>query len=327
MNAAVQHDLIIVGAGACGLSAAIAARALRLRALVLEAGPRPGGQLLANPQPIVDCPGLDAPSGPAAAAALLRHLGRLGGEVRTDAHALRIDAANATVFVDGAARTASAVLLTTGATRRQLGVPGEAATPGRGLSPAARRFGDRFAGRPAVVVGGGDVALEEAALLARVCPRVTLVHRGPQLRARPDFRAAVADEPRITVLLNTQLTAILGAPDVEAVTVRGPGGELRIDAGAVVISAGMAPRSELVAGQVDLDPAGFVQVDPRQRSSAPRLYAAGDVCAGAWWTVSAAVGQAGVAVKDLERRIARDEFPALLVPGPTFAPTSRGDDA
>ncbi|WP_434426076.1 FAD-dependent oxidoreductase [Nannocystis pusilla] len=83
----------------------------------------------------------------------------------------------------------------------------------------------------------------------------------------------------------------------------------------------MAPRSELVLGQVDVDDAGFVRVDARQRTSSPRLYAVGDVCAGAWWTVSAAIGQAGIAVKDFERRLAADEFTALLAPGPTFAPS------
>lgn len=320
-------DLIIVGAGAAGLSAAIAARALRLRALVLEAGRGPGGQLLGNPQPIVDCPGLDASSGPAAATQLLLHLQRLGGEVRSSAHVERIDAATATVVVDGAPLRASAVLLATGAVKRRLGIPGEADVPGRGRSPAARRHGARFAGRPAVVVGGGDVALEEAALLAQVCSHVTLVHRGPRLRARPDFRAAVAGHPRITVLLGTRLTAILGDPDVEGAVLAGPGVLTTIPCSAVVVCAGMAPRSELVAGQVRLDQNGFVEVDARQRSSAPRLYAAGDVAAGAWWTVSAAVGQAGIAVKDLERRIAQDEDPPVFVPGPTFAPTSGGDDA
>lgn len=327
MSAVVQHDLIIVGAGAAGLSAAITARALRLRALVLEAAPRPGGQLLANPQPILDCPGLDAPSGLALALQLLRHLERLGGEVRTGVRVDSIDVASATVIVDGAPLTANALLLATGATPRRLGIPGESDVPGRGPSPAARRHAARFAGRPALVVGGGDVALEEAALLARACPQVTLVHRGPRLRARPDFRAAVAADPRITVLLNTQLTAILGDPDVEAAALATPDGPRTIPCGGVIVCAGMAPNSGLVAGQLDLDAGGFVEVDARQRSTAPRLYAAGDVCAGAWWTVSAAIGQAGVAVKDLERRVARGEFTAVLVPGPTFAPTIGGDEA
>ncbi|MFY0533499.1 FAD-dependent oxidoreductase [Nannocystis pusilla] len=100
----------------------------------------------------------------------------------------------------------------------------------------------------------------------------------------------------------------------------GPDGEHSVEAAAVVVCAGMAPRSELVLGQVDVDGAGFVRVDARQRTSSPRLYAIGDVCAGAWWTVGAAIGQASIAVKDFERRLAAEEFTALLAPGPTFAP-------
>ncbi|MDC0668426.1 NAD(P)/FAD-dependent oxidoreductase [Nannocystis radixulma] len=319
---AAQYDLLIVGAGPGGLAAAIAARALHLRAVVLDAGPRPGGQLLVNDTPILDCPGLDVATGSELAVRLQEHLERLGGEVRVDARVERIDVDAGVVELAGERLTGTAVLLATGASRRRLGVPGEADLPGRGLSPAARRFGPAFAGRPVVVVGGGDVALEEAALLARLCPRVTLVHRGSKLRARPDFRAAVAAEPRIDLLLETQLVAIRGGAEVEGVVLAGPAGEHRVEAAAVVVCAGMAPCSGLVLGQVATDEAGFVRVDARQRTSAPRLYAVGDVCAGAWWTVSAAIGQAGIAVKDFERRLSADEFSALLAPGPTFAPVS-----
>ncbi|WP_434426078.1 NAD(P)/FAD-dependent oxidoreductase [Nannocystis pusilla] len=209
-----QYDLLIVGAGPGGLAAAIAARALHLRVAVLDAGPRPGGQLLANDTPILDCPGLDVATGPELADRLRRHLERLGGHVRVHAPAQRILVDSGTVELAGERLVSTAIVLATGAARRRLAVPGEADVPGRGLSPAARRFGPAFAGRPVVVVGGGDVALEEAALLSRLCPRVTLVHRGARLRARPDFRAAIAAEPRIDLHLETRLTAILGAPDV-----------------------------------------------------------------------------------------------------------------
>lgn len=312
------YDVIIVGAGPAGLAAAITARALRLRAVVLDASAEPGGQLLMNPTPILDCPGFEANTGAALADLLRQHLERLGGgNIRTNARVRRIDVATATVELADETLTAPVVLLATGATRRRLGVPGEADVPGRGLSPVARRLGPTFAGRPVVVVGGGDVAHEEAALLALHASRVTLVHRGSRVRARPDFRAAVAAEPRIAVHLDTRLRAIVGDPVTRAVLV-GPDGEYQIEAAGVVICAGMAPCSDLVAGQVELDAAGGVRVDLRQRA-APRLYAVGDVCAGAQWTVSAALGQAGIAVKDLERRIAAEEFAAALVPGPTFA--------
>ncbi len=316
----VEHDLIVVGAGPAGLAAGITARALRLRAVVLDAGPEPGGQLLANPTPILDCPGIEANTGSELARKLRQHLERLGGEVR-HATVQRLDAAAGTVELAGERLSTSTLLLATGARRRRLGVPGERDEPGRGLSPAARRYGPRFAGRPVVVVGGGDVALEEAALFARLCPRVLLVHRGTSLRGRPDFRAAVAADPRIEVQLETRLTAIIGdAEEVEAAVLTGPAGERRVETAAVVVCAGLAPNSELVSGQIELDDAGAVRVDLRQRSSVARLYAAGDVCAGSSWTVASAMGQAAIAVKDIERRLAVGEFPMMSPPGSPFAP-------
>lgn len=321
------YDVIVLGAGPAGLAAAITARALRMRALVLEAGPLPGGQLLVNPTPIVDCPGLQAESGPVLADRLLAHLRALGGEVRGGAKVTRVDAAAGTVLVAGETLTAAALLLATGATRRRLGVPGEADTPGRGLSPVARRYGKRFAGRPVVVVGGGDVAIEEAALLARLCPRVVLVHRGERLGGRPDFRAAALRSRNIEPLLSTRLVAIEGEPEVEGVRLAGPDGERTIEAAAVVICAGLAPRTELVAGKCAFDERGFVCVDTQQRTSAARLYAAGDVCAGSTWTVAAAIGQAATAIKDLERRIGAGEFAAPPGEGDPFAPTPWSEPA
>jgi thioredoxin reductase (NADPH) len=319
----VEHDLIVVGAGPAGLAAGITARALRLRAVVLDAGPEPGGQLLGNPTPILDCPGIEANTGPELARKLQQHLERLGGEVRRAA-VQRLDVVAGAVELAGERLNASTLLLASGASRRRLGVRGERDEPGRGLSPAARLFGPRFAGRPVVVVGGGDVALEEAALFARLCPRVLLVHHGARLRGRPDFRAAVAADPRIDVHLETRLTAIVGDAEVEGAVVVGPAGERRVEAAAVVVCAGLAPRSELVSGQVELDEAGFVRVDLRQRTSAARLYAAGDVCAGSSWTVVSAMGQAAAAVKDIERRLASGEFPMVSSPGSPFAPAHWG---
>jgi thioredoxin reductase (NADPH) len=300
-------DVVIIGAGPAGLSAAVMAQALKLRAALLDAGEKPGGQLLRNPTRIVDYPGLDAPTGMAMAEGLLAHLTRMGGQVRTGGSAARVDAASGEVEVSGEVLRARFLLLATGARPRTLGVPGESGAIGRGPSPAARRFGDLYRGRTVIVVGGGDVALEEAALFAQVCERVFLVHRGSQLRGRPDFRAMVAADPRIKVIMETTLVSIEGDPEVQGARLRGPEGIFDVEADGVVICAGLAPSSELIRGQADLDAQGFVLTDIHQRTSAPRLYAAGDVCAGSAWSVAAAIGQAAIAVKDMERRLCLDE--------------------
>lgn len=316
-----DYDLVVVGAGPAGLAAGLVAAGLRMRAVVLEAGVEAGGQLRLNPTPLLDVPGHDARSGPALAATLRSQLIARGGELLSGVEVTAVGAETGEVRLGGS-RTliGSAVLLATGAAPRRLGVPGEDPRPGRGLSPFARAFGPTVAGRPVVVVGGGDVACEEAALLARLgCP-VHLICRGRSLRACPAFRAAALAAPGLTLHTETRLVAIEGDAAVESARVEGPDGPMRIDAAAVVICAGLAPRSGLVVGQCELDAEGAVRVDTRQRTSAGRLYAIGDVCAGSSWTVAAAWGQAAIAVKDVERRMARDELPTRPVTGWPFAP-------
>jgi thioredoxin reductase (NADPH) len=281
-----------------------------MRALVLEAGDQPGGQLLRNPTPLLDCPGFELPTGETLARALTGHLTRLGGEVRTGLRALALDAARGEVTVPGATLRASFLLLATGGRRRTLGVPGEAPTLGRGIWPAARRHGEEFRGRPVLVVGGGDVALEEAALLAPITGRVILAHRGAEFRGRPDFQAAVRADPRIEILLGTQLLSIDGYPAVAGARLSGPGGERRVAVAGVLICAGNAPNDELVRGQAEADEQGFLRTDVRQRTSAPRLYAAGDLCSLSAWSAAAAIGQGAIAIKDIERRLSTGEVPA-----------------
>jgi thioredoxin reductase (NADPH) len=301
-----ELDLIILGAGPAGLSAAVVAQVLKLRAITLDASDRPGGQLLRNPTPIRDCAGLDSPTGMALAEELHQHLVRVGGEVMTGRRVTRIDAERGEVEASGELLRARFLLLATGARPRTLGIPGERDEPGRGPCPAARSHGHLYKGRSVLVVGGGDLALEEALLFADICERVTLVHRGSRFRARPDFRAHVAASPRIDVRMNTALIAIEGESEVEGARLEGPAGASRVEVAGVFICAGIAPHSELLRGQIDMDPLGYIITDMQQRTSAPRLYAAGDVCAGSAWSVAAALGQGAAAVKDMERRICAD---------------------
>ena len=310
------HDLIVIGAGPAGLAAAVAARVLGVETLVLDGGPLPGGQLLRNPTPIRDCPGIEAPSGPLLAQRLRDHLAREGGVVESGQLVERLDGERGEVVVAGQTRRARFLLLATGARPRRLGIPGEAEAIGRGRSPVAREHGERYRGRTVLVVGGGDVALEEALLFAERCERVLLAHRGDRFRARHDFVAAAAANRRIEIRFATTLQAIEGHPDVEWARIRGPAGDERLAVAGVVICAGLAPASELVIGQVALDPQDFVITDVRQRTSLPRLYAAGDLCAASPWTVAAALGQGATAVKDIERRLWGTRPPG----GPSWPP-------
>lgn len=305
-----ELDLIILGAGPAGLSAAVVAEVLKLRSITLDAGNEPGGQLLRNPAAIRDCAGIDSPSGMTLASKLHEHLTRLGGEVKTGRRVTRVDAARGEVEASGELLRARFLLLATGARARTLNIPGERDEPGRGPGQAARSHGHLFQGKTVLVVGGGDLALEEALLFSEICDRVLLIRRGSRFRARPDFRAPVEASPRIEVHMNTALLAIEGEDKVKAALIEGPRGVSRVEVAGVFVCAGIAPHSELLRGQIDMDPLGYVITDVRQRTSAPRLYAAGDVCAHSAWSVAAAIGQGAAAVKDMERRICMaDELP------------------
>jgi thioredoxin reductase (NADPH) len=246
----------------------------------------------------------------ALASQLHEHLTRVGGEVKTGRRVTRVDAALGEVEASGELLRARFLLLATGARPRMLNIPGERDELGRGSCPAARRHGHLYKGKTVLIVGGGDVALEEALLFADICERVLLIHRGSRFRARPEFQADVEASPRIEARMNTALVAIEGENEVNGARLEGPGGASRVEVAGVFICAGLAPHSELLRGQIDMDPLGYVITDVRQRTSAPRLYAAGDVCARSAWSVAAAIGQGATAVKDVERRICMaDELP------------------
>ncbi len=301
-------DVAIVGGGPAGISAAVWAHTLRLRYAAFDAGGAPGGQLHRVFNPVVDYLGVeDAPDGARLARRFSSHLEAVGAAIRRSARVTAIDVASGVVEADGGRVAARFLVLATGVRRRTLGVPGEADVVGRGASPAASRYANDFRGRATLVVGGGDAAAEEALILAEVCDRVALAHRGDELRARPDFRARIAAHPRIAVMARTELEAIDGEPGVERARLRGPDGPVELGVAGVFVCVGVVPNSELVAGALALDRAGYVVADARQRTSHERTYAAGDVCAGSSLTIAAAVGQGAAAVKDVQRRIAAGE--------------------
>jgi thioredoxin reductase (NADPH) len=300
-----ELDVAIVGAGPAGMSAAVWAHTLKLRHAVLDAGDAPGGQLRRAFDRIVDYPGIaEAKDGAELATRFVRHLDSLGIHVWRGAAVTRIDVASCTVETAAAGRVAARFLiLATGVRPRKLAVPGEADVVGRGMSPSAAKYADRFRGERVLVIGGGDAAFEEAIILAEGCEHVTLAHRGERFRARADFRDRVRAHPRIRLLTNTRLEAIEGDERVERAQLRGPEERFAVDVAGVFVCVGVVPNAEFVAGQLDLDDRGYIRTDVRQGTSADRVYAAGDVCSGSSFTIAAAVGQGAAAVKDVQRRL------------------------
>ncbi len=301
-------DLVVVGAGPAGISAALWARSLELEVQVVDAAPSPGGQLhVVHFHPLA-VPGFEHGDGPSLAAAYARQLEAAGVPWRGDAAAVSLRPAagpgrNAEVgFMGGGPATARAVLIATGVRRRRLGVPGERELEGRGVSFSATRDQSSLAGLPVVVVGGGDAAFENALLLAAAGSPVDLLVRDA-VRARAEFRERVADEPRIRVLRDARVTAILGGDAVEAVRFERAGVEAEVPTRGVVVKIGVVPNSEWCRDAVALDADGYVLVDGALRTSANGVWAAGDIVRPEPPSIPVAIGQGAQAATAIRRAL------------------------
>lgn len=299
-------DLLIVGAGPAGVSAALWAQSFGLSTLLLEAGSEPGGQLHHVHFRPENLPGAVAGHGAAIAAAFAADLSTYGVKVRYGAAGESLEAGAPAVLTAGGERfAAGAVLIATGVRRRRLEVAGERELEGRGVSFSANRDRAGFAGQEMVVVGGGDSAFENALLLTAVGCAVTIVARGTP-RARAEYRRRVAVDPRIEVLEGTRVTAVLGEERVRAVRLAGPRGAFELPVAGVVVKVGVIPNTEWCAGALELDPDGYLPVDEQFGTSQPRVWAAGDVTRPPLAAIAVALGQGALAVAAIRTALRGD---------------------
>jgi thioredoxin reductase (NADPH) len=300
----VTCELLVIGAGPAGVSAALWARSQGLDVRVIEGGSAPGGQLHHvhfHPSEVAGFPDGD---GPALADAFARQLRDAAIDVRYGAEARALDpgsggdAPPAVTLEDGERIAGLALLVATGVRRRTLGVPGEAELADRGVSYSARRDRAAFAGQDVLVVGGGDAAYENALLLTEVDCRVTIAARRTP-RARREFKDRVRHVPGIDVLEGARVAAILGDDRVRAVRLEHHGEVLERRFAAVVIKVGVVPNTEWCRDRLAHDAEGFLVVDARHRCSADRVWAAGDVVRPRLLAVVVALGAAALAVADV----------------------------
>jgi thioredoxin reductase (NADPH) len=311
----MRPRLLIVGAGPAGVSGALWGRE-RFDVTVIERAARPGGQLRAIHVAPRGLLGGRVRNGSELAEICARQLARPGIELRCGAGAAALErprtvrgkgGGGAPLRVrleDGRRIAADAILIATGLRRRRLGIPGEAELAGRGLSVSATRDRARLAGRRVLVVGGGDGAFENALHLAAAGSQVVMAVRG-RPRARRDFRQRVAGSPRIRVLTDTRVTAFLGRDRLRGACLEGPHGRIERPFEGAVVKIGWDPDSEWCADAVRTDRAGFVRVDARGRTSADRVWAAGDVVKSPLYAIDVAAAGAALAVHDAWHRIER----------------------
>jgi len=308
----LDADLLIIGAGPAGLTAAQYGARANLKVLAIEEL-APGGQA-ALIDALENFPGnVERKDGKGNAIADPRTGFELMQDMYRQAEAfgasfvsetvseLRKDDEGFTaVLADGKTLKALAVILATGASHRKLGAPGEDAFSGRGVSYCATCDGAFFKGKRIFVVGGGDAACDGAQYLSRLSPHVVLVHRRDRFRAQPALADRVMRNPNIEVRFNATVQEIKGEKKVGSVVLLQGGETHAEDADAVFIFAGMIPRSALVAQDGDglraeLDDDGYVVTDQKMASSIPGLFVAGDVRSGSFRQVIVAAGEGAVA--------------------------------
>jgi thioredoxin reductase (NADPH) len=302
------RNLIIIGSGPAGYTAALYAARAHLSPLVIE-GVQSGGALMTTTD-VENFPGFpDGILGPDLMDQLRKQAERFGAELLTD-DATRVELAGdvKTVYVGDTAYRARAVILATGSAWRPLGVPGEQELLGHGVSSCATCDGFFFRDQHIVVVGGGDSAMEEATFLTRFAKTVTIIHRRDEFRASKIMADRALSNPKITVAWNSVVDEIIGADgSVSGVRVHDvTTGESRIiDATGVFIAIGHDPRSELFKDQLAVDENGYVLVEPpATRTNLVGVFAAGDLVDHIYRQAITAAGTGCAAALDAERHLA-----------------------
>ncbi|GAX90796.1 thioredoxin-disulfide reductase [Effusibacillus lacus] len=278
-----MYDLLIIGAGPAGLSAAVYASRANLKVALLEKG-LPGGQMQ-NTTEVENYTGIKMIMGPELSQVMHEHALHLGTEyITAEVEKVELEGKIKKVHTDKGVFEAKALLIATGAEPKLLGAPGEREFRGRGVSYCATCDGAFFnEKRPGmdkgvVVVGGGDSAVEEGAFLTRF-NKVTLVHRRDKLRAQPILQKRAFENPRMSFIWDSTVEEILGGNMVTGVRIKNvkTGEVSELPANGVFIYVGMKPNTDFLAGSKILNEGGYIPTDENMKTSIPGVFAAGDV--------------------------------------------------
>ena len=298
-----DHDLIIIGGGAAGLTAAIYACRAGIDTLLLERL-MPGGQII-NADRIENFPGFpDGVSGAELGPLMQRQATQFGLQIRlAEVDDLALHAGEWRVSAYGERIAARAVIIAGGSTLRKLGVPGEEELYGAGVSYCATCDGGFFQNQTVAVVGGGDSALDEALVLTEYAAKVILFHRGESLSAERILQDRVLAHPKIELHASASVTAILGETQVQAIAVENAqsGETSRQDIDGVFIYVGLDPNTAYLSELLPLDAGGHIPVDIRMRTALPGLFAAGDIRQHSAAQLAASVGDGATAAISARR--------------------------
>ena len=299
------RDVIVIGSGPAGYTAALYAARAQLKPLVFEGSVTAGGALM-NTTDVENFPGFpDGILGPDLMDAMRKQAERFGAHLLAeDVTEVDLKASPKVVKAEADTYYARTVIIATGSRYRELGVPGEKLLSGHGVSWCATCDGFFFREQPIAVIGGGDSALEEAMFLTRFATSVTVVHRRSELRASKIMQERAFANPKIRFLWDTVVTGIQGEGKVSGLALQNAktGEESTLEVSGVFVAIGHDPRSELFTGQLETDSEGYLLVEqPSTRTAIPGVFACGDVVDHTYRQAVTAAGTGCSAALDAER--------------------------
>jgi thioredoxin reductase (NADPH) len=298
------YDLVIVGAGPAGITASIYATRAMFNFVILEKS-FAGGQII-NTYEVDNYPGIQHVSGFDLSTMFTEHATSLGVQIKSeDVTQIILEGPIKRVITSNGEFQTKTIILSTGAQWRKLGVPGEEHFTGLGVSYCATCDGAFYRGKRTAVIGGGDVAVEDAIYLSRMCERVTLVHRRNELRAVKVLQDKLLKTDNIDVLWDTELDEIFGSTAVEGVklTNNKTGEKSTLDVDGVFIAVGTSANSELVKDQLEVDGSGWILTDEDCETSVKGVFAVGDVRKKSLKQVITAAADGAIAVYACEKYV------------------------
>lgn len=302
-----NYDVMILGSGPAGLAAAIYASRAALKTAVVEKEMISGGQII-NTYEVDNYPGLPGIGGFDLAEKFREHSDKMGTEYITgEVERLETEGPVKKVYLnDGRVYETSTVVIATGARHRKLEVPGEQQFTGAGVSYCATCDGAFFRGKDVVVVGGGDVAVEDAIFLARLCRKVYVVHRRDSFRAAKILSQKLMEQPNVEILWNHVTEEIEGTDQVTGIRLKNVvTGEVQtVPVDGVFIAVGIQPNTDAFVGAVELDEGGYIRADETGVTNVPGIFAAGDVRTKLLRQVVTATADGANAITSVERYLA-----------------------
>ncbi|MGI8545138.1 MAG: NAD(P)/FAD-dependent oxidoreductase [Aridibacter sp.] len=295
-----DFDVIIIGGGAAGISAALWCDELGLDALLLESASELGGQLLWTYNAIENYLGVKAENGQKMRDIFVEQIGKRNFTLKLNSKVQNIDLENKIIELqNGEELQAKFVIIATGVKRRKLDIEGEKQFQGKGIIKSGKRDGELVKNKTVAVIGGGDAAFENALILSKFASKVFLIHRSKNFKARSEFLTEVENNPKIEIITNTIVGKIIGDECIKNIELKNTQEKeiYNLPTNFILFRIGVEPNTNIFRGKIELDERGYIEINNQCKTSVENVYAIGDVANPLSPTISTAVGMGANAVK------------------------------